>query len=86
MFVFDCPDHHWTWHGCNLPAAVPKLSPDDLQTALYFQAKGRWSVDSHRQEGKQVSHLFSCGHYAVSLHSVLNLVTIDTAKTKHHNK
>lgn len=53
MFVCGCPDHYWTWCRCNLPADVSKLSTDDLQTALYFQAGGGWTVDSDRQEGGQ---------------------------------
>lgn len=63
IVVLHCSDHHWTWCGCNLPAAVSKLSPDDLQTALYFQAKGRWTVDSDRQEGSQASDLVHCEYY-----------------------
>lgn len=78
IFVCDCPDHHWTWYGCNLPTAVPKLSPDDLQTALHLQAKGRWPVDSHRQEGRHVFDLLSCGDYTVFINDFCKMVTINT--------
>ena len=55
MFVFDCSDYCWTWCGRDLPAVVSKLSSYDIQTALHFQAKGRWTVDCDRQEGDWVS-------------------------------
>lgn len=58
LFVcfLECPEHCGTWCRCDLPTAVSKLSFDDLQIALHFQTKRRWTVGCYRQEGNHVSN------------------------------